>query len=316
MPATPPRMSVERYDVLDFQCDVLILKYAQGWHGADLTVARQLGIARGWDAPAPGQYKSVQSHGKLACPQILFQGVPTLRQIRYSTIREFSKNSIESVNQAHPNVRHIALTMHGVNFGLDEKEAFLAQLGGILDALRDSSILPQLQHISFVEINLARATRIAALLKQNYSSHEGKVDGAGSGEVARAGQMEEKPHIFVAMPFNDEMEDVYVFGIQNPVQAAGFLCERIDMAVFTGDIVEQIKSRIQSSYVVIADLTGANANVYLEVGYSWGINKKTVLVCKNVEELKFDVKGQRCIIYSNINDLNKKLTAELQTIRH
>ena len=116
------------------------------------------------------------------------------------------------------------------------------------------------------------------------------------------------------MPFTPEMEDVYIFGIQGPIQEAGFLCERVDQAVFTGDIVERIKSRIETAKMVIADLTGANANVYLEVGYAWGKNVDALLLCRNIEDLRFDVKGQRCLAYSSISDLNKKLSAELKVL--
>jgi hypothetical protein len=114
------------------------------------------------------------------------------------------------------------------------------------------------------------------------------------------------------MPFSEgEMEDVYGFGIQSPVNDAGFLCVRLDQTVFTGDILERVRERIDTSSLVIADLTGANANVYLEVGYAWGRSKPTVLLAKKGTELKFDIRGQRCLLYANITDLKKKLASEL-----
>jgi hypothetical protein len=39
--------------------------------------------------------------------------------------------------------------------------------------------------------------------------------------------------------------------------------------VFTGDVLERVKSQIVASTAIIAVLTGANPNVYLEVGYAW-----------------------------------------------
>ena len=107
------------------------------------------------------------------------------------------------------------------------------------------------------------------------------------------------------MPFAKDMEDVYIFGIQDPVNAAGYLCERVDMATFTGDILERIKSRIDTAALVVADLTGGNPNVYLEVGYAWGKGRSTILLAKQGDNLKFDVRGQRCIIYESIFDLKK-----------
>ena len=116
------------------------------------------------------------------------------------------------------------------------------------------------------------------------------------------------------MPFCDDMEDTFVFGIQGPVNAAGYLCERVDFSTFTGDILARIKSRIETASLIIADLTGANPNVYLEVGYAWGKGRPTLLIAKTSDELKFDVQGQRCLIYKSIRDLATKLETDLAAL--
>ena len=123
---------------------------------------------------------------------------------------------------------------------------------------------------------------------------------------------EAKPHAFVAMPFTRQMDDVYYFGIEAPVHAAGMLCERVDQASFTGHILDQIRERIETASVVIADLTGANPNVYLEVGYAWGKGRPTILLVQDVSDLRFDVKSQRCLVYDRIIDLARLLSTELQ----
>lgn len=118
---------------------------------------------------------------------------------------------------------------------------------------------------------------------------------------------ESKNHIFVAVPYDEEMEDVYEFGIREPINEIGCLCERCDRAMFTGDIIERIKTRIASATLLVADMTGANPNVYLEVGYAWGKGKDTLLIARTGEELEFDVLTHKCIYYRNISDLRKKL---------
>jgi len=75
--------------------------------------------------------------------------------------------------------------------------------------------------------------------------------------------------------------------------------------------MEWVRTRISSANLVIADLTSANPNVYLEVGYAWGRGVPTVLLVKNSTDLKFDVRGQRSIVYSSIKDLEQKLANEL-----
>jgi hypothetical protein len=75
-----------------------------------------------------------------------------------------------------------------------------------------------------------------------------------------------------------------------------------------------VKDKISSSRLVIADLTGANPNVYLEIGFAWGIGKPTILLAKSNTELKFNVHGQKCLLYNSIKDLETKLGSEIRVL--
>jgi nucleoside 2-deoxyribosyltransferase len=116
------------------------------------------------------------------------------------------------------------------------------------------------------------------------------------------------------MPFKKEMDDVFYYGIQQSVRASGFICERIDRDAFTGDILDQVKKKIETATVVIAELSGANPNVYLEIGYAWGKGRPTILLIKNDQDLLFDVRGQRCLKYERIRDLEESLKNELKEL--
>jgi hypothetical protein len=128
---------------------------------------------------------------------------------------------------------------------------------------------------------------------------------------------ERKPHVFVAMPFTDDLDDLFHYGISRAISEAGFLCERIDASPATGDIVARIRERIETAAFVVAELTGANPNVYLEVGYAWGRDVPTVLLTRESElaSLCFDVRGHRCVTYKSIRDLEHKLTQELRALK-
>lgn len=78
-----------------------------------------------------------------------------------------------------------------------------------------------------------------------------------------------KAHVFVAMPFSPVFEDVYTFGIVPAAHAANLLVERTDQTSFTGDIVAHMRERISGARLFVADVTGANPNVYLEIGFAW-----------------------------------------------
>ncbi len=66
---------------------------------------------------------------------------------------------------------------------------------------------------------------------------------------------------------------------------------------------------------MIAELSGANPNVYLEVGYAWGKSRPTILLIKDDQELRFDVHGQRCLKYERIRDLEESLKKELNELK-
>jgi hypothetical protein len=306
---------VESADVLAFPCDALLLKHAQAFYGADAQVEKALTWSRPGAVeirPRPGEHVLVASEGAVAADHVLFLGVVRLALFDYAAIRAFTTRALTVVSDQLPHARHVAMTIHGVGYGLDEREVFLAQLGGILDAERAGV---SVERVSIVELHPGRAARLKTVLQERWQPSRARPATAqppntpqpitaGPGSLA-------KPHVFVAMPFTKELEDVYVFGIQGPVNAAGYLCERVDTSVFTGDILGRIKSRIETAALVVADLTGANANVYLEVGYAWGKGRPTLLLVRQVDDLKFDVRGQRCIVYENIVDLSRKMQADL-----
>jgi hypothetical protein len=56
-----------------------------------------------------------------------------------------------------------------------------------------------------------------------------------------------KPRLFVAMPFADKFVDEYEIGFCEAAKASSFVCERLDLEHFTGDVVAEIKKRIVAS---------------------------------------------------------------------
>ena len=63
--------------------------------------------------------------------------------------------------------------------------------------------------------------------------------------------------------------------------------------------------------MIIADVTGANPNVYLEIGYAWGLGRPTMLIAHSADELKFDLKTQRCYVYRSIKELEQQVKGML-----
>ncbi|HJR80363.1 MAG TPA: hypothetical protein VJ821_09845 [Anaerolineales bacterium] len=321
-------IEIQETDALKIKADVLVLKYAQDFFGADSLAFTRLALLHKnleKKLPKPSEFLLLESLGSLASNYVLFAGVEGLMKFRYKEIREFAFNSLKELAAIKPEAKYICFTMHGANYGLDETEAFEAEIAGFVDALAQGLYPSSLRKISIAEIYEPRAKRLRAVLDKLLPY--GIVNVQGGPYLARRSMdtdrliseaglnSEQKPLIFVAMPFEQKMDDIFHYGIRNAVNKAGFLCERADEVVFTGDILDLIKRRIGQAKLVIADLTSSNPNVYLEVGYAWGRGIPTVLLAQDAQELKFDVKGQKCIIYSGIRELEEKLSKELLSLR-
>jgi len=320
-------ISVQEADALTFQADVLALKHAQALYGVDEDVVNILSVKgqQFLGIIPPSAFKIFYTKNRMGVRKVLFLGVKPLRQFGYPEIREFGRRVLTSLAGAMPDAKHISLTIHGPGFGLDEIESFEAELAGLLDAISSGDFPEELQNITFIERNQGRADRLIKSLNQLipnntvFLDNKGNIGSLGeksSEQLRSVGYISSsKPNIFVAMPFSEDMDDLFHYGIQGAVNVAGFLCERADLSTFTGDVMEWVKKRISTSSLVIADLSKANPNVYLEVGYAWGCNKPTVLLVKDTNELKFDVQGQRCIKYKNIKNLEESLTKELSSLK-
>ncbi len=325
---TGVKVSVIHGDAFQIEADALVLKYAQATFGLDRDIEREfarLGDSITYRLPKIGGYFYTDSKEITRTKSIIFIGVPSLRQFGYKEIREFGRKALVSLASSDPSVETILMTIHGPGYGLDEIEAFESQLAGILDSISSDDIPDNLAEIIFVERSQGRARRLQHVLKDLFPSSEIPTQKSGgvkqlersSAETLRAAgySSDSKKRIFVAMPFAAEFDDCFHYGIQGAVNSCGYLCERADLQSFTGDVMEFVKERIATSDFVIADLTTANPNVYLEVGYAWGQNKKTVLLVKDTSDLKFDTRGQRCLPYSTIKDLETKLKNELANLK-
>lgn len=321
--------AVANEDVTRFDADVVALKFAQAFYGADLVVADQLGL---YDLDfvqsltVKGNYKLLPTYQRIRARRVLFLSVDELYRFEYGKIRTFAADVLRILASETPHTQHLAMTIHGVGYGLDEIESLRSLLAGYLDAFDRGDFPPALQKISIVEYKVDRALRLQAALEEALPGCAVEISAFNhssgpSGPIERSlyttnvGQhSSSKPHVFVIMPFADEWLDTYYFGIESAVHDNGLLCERSDLLSYAGDAVERLKGRIETASYVIAEITTPNPNVYLEIGYAWGRDRPTILLTRNAEKMPFDVRTQNMIVYEQIYELKKKLTQQLQSL--
>ena len=195
---------------------------------------------------------------------------------------------------------------------LEKKETDIFLIPVRLD---ESPFPAALSHIQSVDLYEAGAWRkLLQSLRHGAETKNALEDFRGVSESQDKTNVS-KRHIFVAMPFKVEMEDIYHYAIEPAVKANGFMCERVDLSSFIGSILQYVKGRIETASAVIADLTGENPNVHLELGYAWGKGVPSILIAQQISELCFDLRDQRCIEYRTIKALEVSLTQELAKMK-
>lgn len=317
----PIEISVRCADVANVPADLLVLKYARSLHGADQAVAARLsqhGICRESDiAPGSGEHVLMETGAALAAERTLFLGVPRLREFQYREMTQFARRAVEVIDREQLPVRTLSTTVHGAGYGLDVAEALRSLLFGFQQGLAMSP-LPDLERIVFVERNSRRCEQLQSLLEgveivsAPHAATPGRPDVTDATATLNVGtrpaaEPAGKKRVFVAMPFVEDFEDVYQFGIYATIRKCGYICEKVDESVFAGNIVDRIMDGIRDAEFVVADLTLEKPNVYLEVGYAWGMNKPVLLVARDGQRLHFDLSHHKCLFYKTIGKLAEGL---------
>lgn len=121
-----------------------------------------------------------------------------------------------------------------------------------------------------------------------------------------------KPIVFVITPFRDDMLALYdvlkdTFSNDFKFTNGGDLDNQ-------QSIIRDIVEGIDQADVVIADLTGLNANVFYELGLAHAMNKKVICITQDLGEIPFDLKSYRTIEYSLLFHKLPKLIDELRRL--
>src|SRR5512146_459003 len=91
-------------DVTEVPADVLLLKYARGFYGADAQVASALsdsGVCSELQIqPEPWRAKIIETAGTIAPARVMFLGTPRLGEFRYREMQRFAREAIDLLRGA------------------------------------------------------------------------------------------------------------------------------------------------------------------------------------------------------------------------
>lgn len=123
--------------------------------------------------------------------------------------------------------------------------------------------------------------------------------------------MDKQTTIFMLMPFRDDLTEIYKEYIKEPLENIGYNVKRADDFYRSTEILVDILRSIETSDIVIADLTSKNANVFYELGYAHHVQMEKVILISQESQNPFDVGSKRIIFYTPDTEGCIKLQEEL-----
>jgi hypothetical protein len=100
------------------------------------------------------------------------------------------------------------------------------------------------------------------------------------------------------MPFDPEFDAIYEELIKPALEKAGYEAKRADSFLDQNNILEDVVRGILGADLVVADMTTQNANVFYELGLAHGRERPTVLLAQSIDDIPFDLRSYRTVIYS------------------
>ncbi|MFY0629728.1 MAG: response regulator transcription factor [Flavobacteriaceae bacterium] len=111
----------------------------------------------------------------------------------------------------------------------------------------------------------------------------------------------DKEICFVIMPFGGHFDEYYENIYKPAIEESNLDPFRADNIYKPSTIIKDIWSLIQSSSIILADLTKKNANVFYELGLSHASKKPVIFIAESMDDVPFDLRAQRVITYNKDN---------------
>lgn len=127
-------------------------------------------------------------------------------------------------------------------------------------------------------------------------------------------KVSESNNAFVAMSFDASLNDIYNNGIKRAIIDAGYNPIRVDAKEYNSKICDEIISSIREAKFIISDVTQQKNGVYFEAGFSMGLGKQVIWMCRkdDVANLHFDTRQYNHIVWEDENDIYEKLLLRIK----
>lgn len=210
-----------------------------------------------------------------------------------------------------------------------ETNSYESSLNRLLAGLKSLSSEPEIvtkpetaQAVGQTIQNLDSKTllELTTVLKQAVKAFESKPAELVSSKETSVTTTVESDLCFIVMPFgSEELNIVYEDYIKPTLEeVCNLKCERGDDVFGSNVIMDDIRNSIDKAGVIVADLTGRNANVFYEVGIAHTLNKQVLLLAQSIDDVPFDLRHRRVLLYEysprGCKKLEKDIKAHIQAI--
>jgi SAM-dependent methyltransferase len=102
---------------------------------------------------------------------------------------------------------------------------------------------------------------------------------------------------FVLMPFQNPYNGYYRDIFKPALEEASYQVSRADDVFSARPIMLDIQDSIRAADLLLCDMSGRNPNVFYELGLAHAIGKPTILVSSTEQDIPFDLRHVRVILY-------------------
>jgi hypothetical protein len=121
-----------------------------------------------------------------------------------------------------------------------------------------------------------------------------------------------KTDVFVLMPFNEEMNNIYNNHVKKLGEELNMNIQRADDIFTPKPFMEKVWDGICAAQLIVADCTQQNPNVFYEIGIAHTVGKKVILITRSADDIPSDIKHFDTILYDEqTQDGTKKLIEKL-----
>jgi hypothetical protein len=104
---------------------------------------------------------------------------------------------------------------------------------------------------------------------------------------------------FVLMPLKENFLRLYDEHVRPTIELQGFKVKKADDIFLPSVIIDDIWALINQARLIVADVTGKNANVFYELGMAHTVGKDTIIMTQSPDDIPFDIKNRRYLKYTD-----------------